>query len=283
MIIKSLPFFINFIENMLFLMYFANNMSRLSNKEIQKLVDKIRTKYSEYAEEYGEHRFNVELFNDRYMAALRSKLNVQNFLYAEILALEDIIKQIEDEIKEVEDRQKIKQHLDEIADKHVEMIENYPEFHFHKKVNYEISKLFGALMLYYNELFDDIREIIHKYKDYDLNTLLREHEQEFDNYCYEKKHGLSARMEDFILIINKYGHLGAEYEREEQKFIQNIGVFINDYLMYLKRVIKTLNELGLISRSDIDFIKSNIDFLSKFLVDFRLTGFKKNKPFRFGY
>ena len=258
-------------------------MSRLSNKEIQKLVDKIRKKYKENAQLYGEHRFNVELFNDRYLTALRSKANVQNFLYAEILALEDLIKQIEDEIQENEDRQKIKEHLDEIAQKHTEMISGYPEVKFHDDLNYEIARIFGALMLYYNELFDEVRDVIHKYKDYDLNSMLKQHEQGFDDYCYKKKHGLSAKMEDFILIINKYGHFGADYERAEQKFIQNIGVFINDYVSYLKKSLKTLNELNLIKSGDAEFIKSNIDFLNKFLVDFRLTGFKKNKPFRFGY
>jgi len=252
-------------------------MGKLSNSEIDKLIEKIRKKYVDAAKVHGENRFNVKALNERYFNALRNRIDMQTFLYAEVLAFDDIINEIEKERKDLEDRAKIRKQLEEISEEHIKLIAGYPDCDFHEKASFEVSKLFGALKLYYNELFIDVKRIIGDFKDLGINNRFKPFIKIFEEYCAAKIKGLSPKMEDYTLIINKFGSHGKDYEKEEQKYLQSIAVFLNDYLVFLKLIVKESNNYQFVPDDEISFLQANVDFINKMIVDFRFSSFKKEK------
>ncbi len=261
-------------------------MAKLTKNEVDSLVTKIRQKFNEYAKKYGANKFQVEKFNSRYIDALKLKVDLEHFLYAEISALEQLAKDIDDtkknKLEEIKIRREIKKHLDEIADEHAKKIESYPEYYFHEKAPYDIAKLMGAFFLYYRELLPSVKKCITHYNDIYLNNEFKKFEIHFNAYCEERKKGVTARIKDFVLVLDRHGNWGKVYEREEQKFIQDAGVFINNYLDFLKHVKRDFIDGSNFEEKYAVFFTANIDFIKKLIDDFRLTAFKKKKFFRLG-
>mgnify|MGYP001545971437 CR=1 FL=1 len=261
-------------------------MPKLSRKEVDALVNKVRAKFKEYAKKYGENKFNVGKFNARYIDALTLKVDIEHFLYAEITALEQLARDIDEtkknKLEEIRMRKEIRKQLDDIADAHANKIKSYPDYYFHEKTPYDISKLMGALFLYYKELLPSVIKAVKHLNDIAINNELIRFEHGFDDYCLEKKKGVTAKIQDFALVLDKHSNWGKVYEREEQKFIQDAGVFINAYLSFLKRVMKNyIIDTGFENKY-LEFFKANIDFITKMIEDFRLSAFKKKNFFRLG-
>ena len=69
----------------------------LSEKEIDELIKKLREKIKKSTVEYDTRLFNIEAFEDRYQVALRSRMNLEAFILAEIANYEKIKTQLENE------------------------------------------------------------------------------------------------------------------------------------------------------------------------------------------
>lgn len=267
-------------------MIYEGKMAGLSKQEIDALLSKIRVKFNHYSQKYGQNKFSMEKFNERYMEALRKKVNLENFLYAEVMALEQIAKDIDnvkqEKLNELAARKEIRKQLDDIAEKHHEMIASYPDKRFHPDASYEISKLFGALFLYFEQLFEPTKKVIDSYNDYSLSLQFKPFLEKFEDYCKSKSDGYTGKMKDYILLLKKFTTNEKLMEREEQKYLQEAAVFLNEYLDFLKYFYKEFLPEQKNSQKNSDFIKANIDFIKKILTDFRMTGFKKQKTFKLG-
>ncbi len=67
------------------------NPKKLTPGEIKSIVDKIRKKYDEYTYKYFKPKTLKDAFEDRYIKALRSSVDVSAFFLAEISAIEELI------------------------------------------------------------------------------------------------------------------------------------------------------------------------------------------------
>ena len=70
----------------------------LSKGDVEKLIDKLQSQYAEYSKKYGSRWFNLESFKERYIMAIEHKMNLENFVLAEMDNIEMIIDKIEKKI-----------------------------------------------------------------------------------------------------------------------------------------------------------------------------------------
>jgi len=117
---------------------------KLSEKEIQALLEKIKIKYVEYGFEYGRGYFNLDKFYDRYYQAVNTGIDLETFFHAEVSAIEGIIKRIEDK--------KLQQIsvpgesvMEKIFDEYAARLKKYRRITLHPRALEEIEKLYGCV------------------------------------------------------------------------------------------------------------------------------------------
>ncbi|HYW84861.1 MAG TPA: hypothetical protein VFB30_16475, partial [Spirochaetia bacterium] len=64
---------------------------KLTPGEISSSMEKIRKRYDEYISKFFKPRSLREAFENRYMKALRTGIDISSFLIAEISAIEELI------------------------------------------------------------------------------------------------------------------------------------------------------------------------------------------------
>lgn len=207
---------------------------QLSKDEIDKLLAKIRAKFDEYGAEFGERFFNKEAFNQRLIVALKSKIDLPTFAYAEVMALEDKKKQIEDrnyEIKVKTDRtftKKIEKMFEEMGDR----IRKYPELYEDQNFPFEARHLCGALQEFYRRDWLTICNLIdnHNLKDLKLYDAMT---QDLQRFASAAKGRLPYEAENFLLNIRRHG--------EEKALI----MFLKEGALVLGRCLTFMSEMTL--------------------------------------
>ena len=61
---------------------------RLSDSEIRSTVDKIRKRYGDYMVQFEKERSALDAFEERYIQAMRARLELALFLHAEMTVIE---------------------------------------------------------------------------------------------------------------------------------------------------------------------------------------------------
>ncbi len=207
---------------------------QLSKDEIDLLLSKIRAKFDAYGTEFGERFFNKEAFNQRLIAALKTKTDLPTFAYAEVMALEDKKKQIEDRNYEIQVKtdktftKKIEKMFEEMADR----IRKYPELYEDKNFPFEARHLCGALLEFYRRDWLTICNLIdsHNLKDlklYDAAT------QELQRFAATVKGRLPYEAENFLLNIRRHGEEKAlvMFLKAGAKILGKCLVFVSEMIL----------------------------------------------------
>ncbi len=65
---------------------------KLSHIEVEAAVNGIRKKYNDLIVEYMKPKIIKDSFEDRYIGALRARVDMGNFIYTEILVVSNLLK-----------------------------------------------------------------------------------------------------------------------------------------------------------------------------------------------
>lgn len=179
---------------------------KLRPEEIDKLLAKIRERFVEYGKQMGEKFFNLEAFNTRYADALRKRTDMQTFLYAEVMALEDRKRQCEEKEREIRIRtdktftHKIERMLEGMADR----IRSYPELYAKEGLPFEARHLCGALGQFHARDWLTVGMMVdqHNLKDLKMYNLLS---TEIGRFTLAAKGKLPYEVETYILNIRRHG------------------------------------------------------------------------------
>src|SRR4030067_2189819 len=109
----------------------------MSDAEINKLILKLRNKYSEYSKK-NPAWFNREAFEERLTMAFQNKMNMEGFILAEISNFEKIKSKYEKKKSE----KPFADQVERIIGEHLARMKKYPEIRFHPKAGVEISHFY---------------------------------------------------------------------------------------------------------------------------------------------
>jgi hypothetical protein len=229
-------------------------MKRLSEAEINKVLEKIKNKYEEYAGQYGKEVFPYEQFRRRYLDYLRSGSSLDVFLFAEIQALEDKKKDIEERRAKRKRVAAAKEYLDQKEEELYLKIASYPEEDIHSKARLEIRKLVAVLNALYENLthhhYDIPRDFNRAYRDC-LNAI--------KDVTVKPYSGLIAK---YIRELDDPFVSPSRLEITEQALIKEWGIALNTFISIFQR-IKGNRE-----------IEEFLELLTKISRDFRLQIFR---------
>lgn len=228
---------------------------KLSDKEINQVLEKIKKKYEEYAALHGELIFSYNGFKQRYQNQLYSKGNLDIFLYAEIQALEDRKKEIDEKINKRQRVLEAQEILNKKENELLKKIEKYPVHQFHPEARLEIKKLAAIIKTIFPQIQKHTYDIPSKQKD-----LFNKAQNSFKDFMIAPYSGTFAQ---YVRELNQISRNPAILDGLEQSLIREWGVSLNTIYSLLKNL-----------PTDNEEIKDFCSILKQITEDFRLVIFK---------
>ncbi len=204
----------------------------LSTKEINEMLSKLRLQYDDYATQYSKSFFNKQEFENRYLNALHSGMDIQNFILAEINFFEQLkikwhkIEQEEYIRREKPFTKKVEQYIDEWE----KQWRKYNPLFTETDISDEAQHFLGSLNQFYNESWLLLVNTIDK-KNLTLLNTYNNITIQFQKYVNPLKDKLPYEVEVYQLNIHKAGleqanmvflKKGAALTKELKQFIEKM-------------------------------------------------------------
>jgi len=276
-------------------------MSKLSGKEINLMLAKIRREHEHGLETTGVEMYNINAFNDRYRTALLDRHDLSTFLMDEVHVLDEIKSKI---LEREEARQKIKERkehdnsfslkIDGLIEGFYNSISKYPTRELHENADDEIVHLYGAFEELYN-CFTVIKLFVTSNGvEYSVETIFKDIDNKFQLFVLESGLNKCAQIyTDYLLSLQT----GILTSRSEQYILKESGLFLHFFVDKLEYIRETT--LRISDSSEVilpDFLQttservytiftgkslghiydSTIEYANSIIEDFRLWNFKKN-------
>lgn len=258
----------------------------LQDNEIEILIAKLRNKYDEYARKYNPRWFNKEAFEERLQAALRSKIDLEAFIIAEIAHFETIRKRYEEKKSENSFSKKVDVLIEELTAK----IKKYPKIEFHPKAHFEIMHMYGAC----NELLELYFPVL--WIILDDHSKLYEFEQQLQYLSSYNPKRFSKRIEDHITLLRRPSVKYIEIEKDKNEYLKECAFLLHQIFQWLSDILLHVSNVNHISFSKLyvseekrkkiiaqfqdDTAPSAIRkiqvYIAGIIEDFRLQAFKKS-------
>ncbi len=250
---------------------------KLTPGEIKSVVDKIRKKYDEYIQKFFKPKTLREAFEDRYIKALRAKVDISSFLLAEISAIEELIQREEEKLSSDHSEQPEEKPVG-IADKVIEenrkRIEKYPESRFHQDAGFEVRKLQGALNAlseeHWHELAVALRDTAYSMNSSEMLNL----DSRLRYLSSAEKDEAAPFLIRYLGQLRKFPRNYALLEREEKEYILESAFFLHDLVVVLERVKRLYNEMP---AEDVQILAHVTEYVWGIITDFRLKEFRRKK------
>lgn len=268
---------------------------KLKDSEIKQIITKLRVQYSQEAQTYGENLFNVEALNERYFNALKSNIEIEIFLAAEIEAL----KQLKESLKKRQEEEKQKRYLEETkyersfekqADEMIaaynKRISKYIRKPLAEYAEEEIERLYGGMYELYGCII-----LLRKALSF-CPPEIKNIEREFALLIEENASRPPAIFEEYV---DSYKREDSEkaINRAYTNTLKKAGVFINTIISTLKKIdtfdgvdIKNIVSspfeemfprvaFSLKNKSAKEISSSVLAYALRLVKDFRLVNFKR--------
>lgn len=204
----------------------------LSRDEINELVGKLKERYKEYSSKHSPVWFDVNAFDQRLLAAIKGRMNMEGFILAEISNFEKIKERYEKKKKQKENS--FSKKVDRIIEENNARIKKYPQIIFHSKNGLEISYLYGAMTFLSIELFPVMRIII---ADSRLRNILNSLEDRL-LFLAEPRGRLHAkRITDHIMLLNRAGVREIEIEKDSNEYLKECAFLLHDIIDFCDGIV----------------------------------------------
>ena len=243
---------------------------KLTAKEVEKALERIRRAYDDYIISYMAPIDEKSAFEDRYITALHARVDLTRFIKDEIEHLEGLkqtgeIQKAQQARKPAATAEKPKGFADRIMEELEKKIAHYPEINFHEDASPEVRKLYGALReldgLYWAILSKFIRKVHSSTVSYNLeDRLLRMTTIGEDN--------VPPELERYLFLLKQKGRYTSELFRESQECIKRAAFFLHD----LRIILQECRERGLTDDKEVD---DAICYVENIIADFRLKDLKR--------
>ncbi len=242
---------------------------RLSQKEADAALLRIRKKYDDYIITYMTSMDEKRAFEDRYISALHARVDLTRFINDEIGYLQTLIQRGEDE----KARQAVpvkaapvlkKGFADKILEENERKIKGYPEIELHEDASLEVRKLYGALreldLKYWNILSEFIRKVHSSTVSYNLeNRLIRMSTVSGDS--------VPPELDRYLFLLKQKGKYSDELFRESQECIKRASFFLHE----LRHILLECQDRGLMDEK----VEIGYKYVENIISDFRLKDLKR--------
>ena len=234
-------------------------------------------KYDEYHYKYFKSTKFKQQFEERYINALKSGVDISAFLLAEIEAIEELLKREEERVlaqgPPKENGLPQQSFADKIIEENRQKILKYPEINFHQDASEEIRRLYGALnkleQEYWPSLYNVLRNTV-----YSMNTrIMMNMEAQLNALGGTGKDGVSARLDRYIARLNRFPRDYKAIDKEEKDYLLEVAFFLHSLVETLTEAkVKYHAFLGEAEKTQLDEV---INYVTDLLVDFRLKDLKR--------
>lgn len=265
----------------------------LSKEEQLGLVDKLRSRYDEYAKKFSPAWFNRPAFEERYRMAIVNDMDIEAFILAEVANFEKIRERYE---KKKSEKDSFTKKVDKIIDDNFARIRKYPMMDFHPAAGLEMKYMYGALSNL-TQFHTPVFWLI--FTDYQRRNKITELEHRFQRYALPRGNRQPSAIEDHILLLNRQGVTDIEAEKARNGYLRECAFLLFDIIAFCESFITNrLSDLDMPVNFDKlmfspeinEQIKNEYNGLTGYgallkikglceeiLADFRLTAFKPAK------
>lgn len=259
---------------------------KLSHIEVEAAVNGIRKKYNDLIVEYMKPRIIKNSFEDRYIGALRARVDMGNFIYTEILVVSNLIK---DE-KEKKQRSEMRHYkrlqasknkkddqamsiADKIFDENRNRIRKYQGIGLDDTDAFEINKLYGAIKFFELSYWPVIEKILRRIYPSRYSGPRMSMENRLFEITITGTDGFPPGLIKLRTMLSRSPREYSSLQRETQRCMLDIAFLLHD----LNDEIPTFLEGGVLIKDEKKAVEETIEYVHTVLDDFRLMDLKESR------
>jgi hypothetical protein len=249
---------------------------KLTPGEITSSVEKIRKKYEEYTSKYFKPSSLRRAFEERYMKALQSRVDVSSFLLAEISAIQELVAREEERIQQGPARpaEKEPSFADRVLEENRARISGYRDLAFDADAGDEVRRLVGALTDLlagqWPDLTRALKDTMYAMNSSEMLSLDSQLRSLASPGGEEAPHSLSR----LVAQLKKFPRNYAVIDREVKDYILAAAFFLHDLHDVLTRVVEVHTEIGAARRK---IVQECAEQVWTIISDFRVKDLKRKR------
>ena len=259
---------------------------KLSHIEVEAAVNGIRKKYNDLIVEYMKPKIIKDSFEDRYIGALRARVDMGNFIYTEILVVSNLLK-IEKEkqhqlelkrdkrLKNAKDPNidKKRSIADRVFEANRDKIRKYQGIGLDDSDAFEINKLYGAVKFFEVNYWPFMEKILRRIYPSRYSGPRVSMENRLFEITITGPDGFPPGLIKLRTMLNRLPREYSSLERETQRCILDVSFLLHDIFDELP----TFNEEGILVKDEIKPLEETVEYVHTVLDDFRLMDLKESK------
>lgn len=259
---------------------------KLSHIEVEAAVNGIRKKYNDLIVEYMKPKVIKDSFEDRYISALRARVEMSNFIYTEILVVSRLIKEEKEklqqsQIKSYKRLQAAKtlndnQHMsvaDRIFDENRDKIRKYQGIGLDDPDAFEINKLYGALKFFEVSHWPVIEKILRRIYPSRYSGPRMSMENRLFEITITGPDGFPPGLIKLRTMLSRSPREYVSLQKESQRCMLNVSFLLHD----LSDELPFFLEDGVLIEDEQKAVEETIDYVHTVLDDFRLMDLKESR------
>ncbi len=209
----------------------------LKKEEINELIRKLREKYRESSDKQNRTWFDIDAFDSRLSHAIRSRMNMEGFILAEISNFEKLKAKYDKKKKEKENS--FSKEVNRIIEENTARIKKYPEIIFHSKCDMEISHFYGALSHLTLELFPVFWLLAN---DGSIKNRINDIEERLGQLAVPRGERQPGRIADHILVLNRPGVKDIEIEKDRNDYLKEGAFLLHEVIDFCDALMSIKND-----------------------------------------
>ena len=267
---------------------------KLSSKEIDQLVDRIRCLYNDYMVKFIQGGAMRDGFEQRYFDALKTRIDLQRFLQVELKIVQQMIAREEAEFNRSEDaayqRERDpgvgngnngqneggdKAQTGDFADRVIAQMqrkaEKYPPAGLDSSEVWEVDHLYGGVQKFERELWPPVDRLYRRLypSRYDGPRLTLE--TKLLELAEVRMGGIPQSLHTLQLLMGRFPRNYREIEWEKKNTILKAAFFLHT----LKGELEKLRHESYLSDEDRRAVHSALEYVTTLIEDFRLKDLKE--------
>jgi hypothetical protein len=260
--------------------------NKLSQVELEAAINGIRKKYNDLIVEYMKPKIIKDSFEDRYIGALRARVDMGNFIYSEILLVSNLIKNEKEKRHNLEIKREKKLNAskagrntdnksiaDRVFDENREKIRKYQGIGLDDSDAFEINKLYGALKFFEGSYWPVVDKIFRRIYTSRYSGPRVSIENRLFEITIIGPDGFPPGLIKLRTMLNRTPREYSSLERETQRCMLDVSFLLHD----ISDELPTFQEEGVLVEDEKKPLEETIEYVHTVLEDFRLMDLKESK------